>query len=191
MKSMLIILSLIVFTATTASAVIDPEDNSMGLYWDLTADTICTEISYVPTNLYLILANPTMDAIGGFEAGFDMEGTAYILSATFANPQSLNVASGFENFIVGFGAPSDCTQATLLVTLSILKTAFDDDLLFFLHESSPSSCDGGLPVILLTNGSLMQVGVSTGPGELTAFMTDTCGSPVDHVSWDSVKSLYR
>jgi len=191
MKKMVILLGLAMFMATSASAVIDPDPNMMGLYWDTNADMPCTPAVGYPVNMYIILTNPTGDSLGGFECAYTIEGAAqpYILSALFTNPDALDVAAGFQNFIVGFGSPQPTTEATILATISVLNAA-SMDLGFYLHQSSPASVDGVLPVIL-SDGELMTVGTSTGAGELTAVMGADCVVATEEASWDSVKSLYR
>ena len=191
MKKMVILFGLAMFAATSAFAVVDPDDNMMGMYWDLDADMPCMVPVAAPVPLYIILTNPTMDAIGGFECGFTMDAAVapFILAAEFANPQALDVASGFQNFIVGFGAPTTCTEATLLVTLNVGNFA-GVPVDFYLHQASPSSIPGILPVLLLEDNSLMQVSTPN-PGGITAQQTVDCVVATDNVSWDSVKSLYR
>lgn len=187
--AMLLTFALIV-AASTSFAGLDPDDNMMGLYWDLDGENPCSASSPTPTNLYLLLTNPTMDSIGGFECGIDMIGSAYLLAANFANPQALDVASGFQNFIVGFGAPTACTQNTLLVTLSVMNVGAD--LEFYLHSANPASIEGVLPVILLADDTMTTIGTSTLPGGMTAQMGANC-EPVDteETTWDSLKGLYR
>ena len=191
MKKLAMLLTFaLIAAASTSFAGLDPDDDMMGLYWDLDGESPCLASSPEPTNLYLLLTNPTMDSIGGFECGIDMVGTAYLLSATFANPQALDVAAGFQNFIVGFGAPTTCTQNTLLVTLSVMNIGAD--LAFYLHAASPASIEGVLPVVLLADDSMITLGTSTLPGGMTAQMGANC-EPVDTevTTWGSLKGLYR
>ncbi len=192
MKKIAALFCLITLVSTSTFAVADNGPDIMGLYWDLEADMYCIPPVAAPVDLYIILSNPTMDAIGGFECGFTMYSAVapYILSAIFANPQALDVASGFQNFIVGFGAPTTCTEATLLVTLSVGNFA-GVDVDFYLHEATPASIEGILPVILLTDDSLVTVGTNHIPGTVTAQQSIHCVMATDNVSWDGLKSLYR
>ncbi len=193
MKKIAALFCLITLGSTSALAVIDPDPDMMGMYWDLDADTPCMLPLAAPVNLYIILTNPSMDAIGGFECGFTMEAPVapYILSATFANPQALDVAPGFQNFIVGFGAPTICTEATLLVTLNVGNFA-GVEVYFYLHEATPASIEGSLPVILLTDESLINVGISDLGNGVTAVQSIMeCIVATDDTSWDSVKAMYR
>ena len=196
MKKLVVLLGLAMFVATSAFAIVDPDDNSMGMYWDLSADTVCMEYLPGPTNLYIILTNPTMDSIGGYECAYDMApvggGAPYILSATQSVVNHLDVAPGFQNFIVGFGGPLTCTEATLLVTLSVGNFAGASACDFFLRNADPSSIDGNMyPIVLNADNSYTVVGPSGGDGVTAAFGV-TCGVvDTEEVSFDSVKSLFR
>lgn len=98
---------------------------------------------------------------------------------------------GFTNFICGFGEPAICTEATLLVTLAIGNFA-GVEVGFYLHQANPPSIPGVLPVILLTDDTLMQVGTSNLPGTVTAYMGNECMVvATESCTWDRVKSIYR
>lgn len=193
MRKLIILLTFVLLiAASTSFAGYDPGQNRMGLYWDLDGEDPWCEYTPTPTNLYLLFTNPTMDSIGGFECGIDMAGTAYLLSATFANPQALDVASGFQNFIVGFGSPTTCTQNTLLVTLLVMNISVE--LGFYLHAANPASIEGDLPVMLFVNGDMQPIQISTLPNGLSAQMCSarTRGYvATEKTTWDSLKSLYR
>ncbi len=192
MKKILLTLVATLVMTSSAFAVMNPDDDIMGMYWDTDANDNCA-ISYSGVSLlYIIMTNPTFDYLYGFECGFDIEATnvPYILGATFANSQALDVAAGFQNFIVGFGAPTTCSEATLLVSLEIGNFS-GVDLNFFLHESNPASIEGNLPVVLKVDDELVQLGTSTLPGSITAYMSPNCGVATVNSSWDSVKSMYR
>jgi hypothetical protein len=191
MKKMLLIMALVLLAANSALAIVDVTPNKMGLYWDNVGDTLCRYSVSTPTNLYLICTSPYFDTIEGFECGIDIVGDYYILGAEFANPNALDVAAGFQNFIVGFGTPTNTQAATLLVTLNILPTS--DSLEFYLHESSPASIAGDYPVIL-GDGELRQMDVTSIYSGASAIMVPyVCEGVVatEEMSWESVKSLYR
>jgi hypothetical protein len=195
MKKMGIFLFASLLFASTAFAVIDQDPNMLGLYFDLTADTNCMQD--VGQNdmvmAYVMLTNPTFEELHGFEFGYDVTGNAMVINTALANPQALDVGS-LGNHIVGFGSPTICTEATLLVTLTVLyMDSAMAPVSFDLGDSYPSSNDLGLPTLLLADSVLMPVGFSTMDGSNVAVINGLCEDVVatDKASFDSVKSLYR
>lgn len=167
----------------------DPD--MMGFFFDPGAETFCLAAE-LNANLtgYIALTHPTMDAIGGFEVGYDLTGSALVLTTTFSNPQSLDVGRP-GNHIVGFGAPLACSEVTVLATLSLLyldPSARPVEIT--LHGTTPSSLDPALPTVLLTDDSLQSTGVIRPFNTFSATINGSCGE-VDDATWDRVKSLYR
>lgn len=187
----LLVLVVAMAMASSAFAVIDPDANSIGIYADMEADIVAMDVvAFVPTNIYLILTNPDFAELYGFEAGYHFDGNVQILSALHANPQALDVG-GTGNHIVGFGAPTPCTEATLLTTIQFL--AFDANPIgVFLTGTDPSSNDLGLPTLLLDGGELSTGGGTSTNGEVSLSINGF--APVvatEEATFDSVKSLYR
>jgi len=192
MKKMLLLLTAMLI-ATTAFAVVDPDADMMGFYFDLDADYPCLDgaEAYSTHDLHLILTRPTADMLFGFEAGLTMEGTGMLLAAIFAAPNYINIGTN-DNIIAGFGEPYPTSIATLLVTFSVMymDTAMGP-LNFVLHGSEPSSIDPAYPVILLAGDVLQSVGLSAEFGPTAQFNGGCQVLATDHVSFDGVKSLYR
>lgn len=190
----LLVLMLALVVASSAFAVVDPDTNSVGFYTDMTADTVKIE-SAAPYSQHMVYAMLTMPAFGelfGFELGYDLVGSAIVLDAAFANPQALDVG-GPGNHIVGFGAPSTCTDATLLVTLTVLYTdTAMGPVTLTLKGTEPSSIDPMLPTLLLANGELITGGDSTDIGNVNLSINDVEDIvATEPATFDSVKSLYR
>jgi hypothetical protein len=190
----LLVLILAMAIAGSAFAVVDPDANSVGFYSDMTADTvtIMEAAPYSTHNVYAILTMPAFDELYGFELGYDTVGSAIVLSSTFANPQALDVG-GPGNHIVGFGAPTACTEATLLMTLSVLYTdTAMGPVTMTLTGTEPSSINPLLPTLLLANGELITGGDSTDIGNVN-FGINGVEEIVatEPATFDSVKSLYR
>jgi len=195
MKMLVLIMSLTLFVATSALAVVDSRTDIIGMYWDDTADNCCTPIAMVPTNVYIILTNPSMPAINGFECAFDIEGTAqpFLLGATFFSELALDVAAGFQNFIVGYGVDQITTEATVLATVSILNST-GAELFFKLHQSDPSSIIGSnQPMILVGVSDRRPLTSHTEFPFVSAYMgADECSTvATEATTWDNVKSLYK
>ena len=179
--------------ATSAFAIVDPDPDMMGFYFDLEADLPFVDdvplYSQVP--MYLILTRPTADMIYGFEAGFTLEGDGIILNHSFAVDDYINVGT-FENMIIGFGVPLPTTPATLLVTYSVLYMDSSMSALdFYLHGTIPSSINPLYPVILLADGVLQGVGLSAEFGPTAQINGGGMVVSTDNVSFDGIKSLYR
>lgn len=188
----LLVLTLALLLAGSAFAIIEPDDNVLGLYFDLNADEVCAlgVSPYDSVELYLIYTNPTYSELYGFEAGLTMEGSAILLTNVFANPQALNVGDNM-NMIVGFGVPTVTTPATLLSTMEILYTdVAGGPVSFFLHGTEPSSIDPAYPVLLLVDGQLMQV-FTPSPFGPVAQINECIVVATQPMTFEQVKSLYR
>jgi hypothetical protein len=190
MKKMLIFL-MAMLIATSASAITNPDPDIMGYYFDLDADYDCVDgiTPYSANLLFLILTNPTSDAIYGFEAGYTMEGEGMVLSVEFANPQVINVGTN-DNIIAGFGEPTLTVPATLILTLNVMyMDPGYGALMIFLHGTTPSSLDPLYPTLLLEGGVLQSVGVNNFGWATAQF--NNCVMATETQSFDSLKSLYR
>ena len=84
----LVVLLLATLVATSAFAVIDPDPNMVGIYFDETADDNCLTIAAsVPFMAYFIATNPTPAEINAYEFGFNnavpegMEGMLFMLAS--------------------------------------------------------------------------------------------------------------
>jgi hypothetical protein len=195
MKKLVLLLMASMLVASSAFAVVDQDPDMVGMYFDPTADTTCLTgvVPYAQVAAHVILTNPSFDYLYGFEFGYDVTGNAMILSSTFENPQALDVGEG-QNFIVGFGSPSACSEATVLVNMTIMNmNVTPEPISFNLRASNPSSNDLGLPTMLLANGQLLPVGYNTLDGNIVAVINGTCDDVVatDATTFDAVKSLYR
>ena len=175
-----------------ASPVVGYDDpDMMGFFFDPVAETFClsAELNSSLTG-YIALLNPSMDAIGGFEVGYDLDGSAMVLGTTFTNPQCVDVGQP-GNHIVGFGSPQTCSQVTILATLSLLYLdPASSPVEITLHGTSPASIDPAWPTLLLTDDSLVTTGVIKPFNTFSATINGSCGE-VDDSTWDGVKSLYR
>ncbi len=187
-----IALLLTMLMAASALAIIDPDPNTMGLYFDEEANIVCATgvTPFSQVDLYLTLTSPTFDNLYGFEAGLTLEGEGLVLAVYFSNPQALNVGD-LTNLIVGFGAPTATTEATVVARWTILYTSATlEGLDFYLHGTTPSSLDPMYPTLLLADGELMSVATTVIEGP-NASINGCPVIAVEEMSFDSVKSLYR
>jgi len=143
MKFVILLTCITLFT-TASLAIVNPNENVMGPYFDTDADLDCLEGVEVNTEIpiYIILTRPTFSEINGFEMGMDYGSNLILIGQEFANTEALNVGSG-DDFIVGFGNPTYTDDATLLMTLSMLHlgTTSSPTLLMTLSMfPGPSQC---------------------------------------------------
>ncbi len=189
----LIVLLMVMVMATSAFAIVDPDDDMMGLYFDMNADNpeVMGALPYSTNVMYLVITNPSFDALYGFEAGYTMEGPGQVLSTVFANPQALNVGTA-DNMIVGYGSPSVTTPVTLLATISVLyMSSTNEAVSFTLHGTNPSSVDPMYPVVLLANGIESGYGLSAADGPAAGINLVESVVATDEVTFGGIKSLYR
>jgi hypothetical protein len=183
----------ILLCACSAQAIINPEDNVIGPYFDESADLDCIEGVDMNTQLpiYIILTRPTFSEIYGFELGLDYGNNLVMIGQNFSNSEALNVGSGNE-FIVGFGSPTYTSDATILLTLSMLHLGTQDTPTFFaLRGSQPSSLDPAFPSVLLSEGEIISTALHSEFRPYTYLINGQCGFEDEGRSWDGVKSLYR
>lgn len=193
---------LIFLLAGSAGAVVDPDPNSLGVYFDLDADVNYLDVA--PDTefwAYVTLTNPTWDHVMAFEFGFElvvpagMEGMIFRLADTLP-PTSVSCDPGpgvlQGHYINGMGLPYPTNEATVLVKWCFLTIA-PMTIEFLLGPSSLPSLPDGLPVIMNDDHVLMSVGVSSGDVNLSVAEVNTGHQPVaaESVTWGQVKSLYR
>ena len=196
MKTIFVIV-VTVFMASCAFAVIDPGENSVGLYFDENANIYCQgDIGPFETvHMYLILANPTFDSLYGWECGVEMVGNAVFLGFQFHPGYMGWPPDSFNNMIVGYGSPYPTTEATPLVRLSFLYTdSLFEPVTFFVHGTTPSSIDPEFPTLLTwvdNEPLLIRANLSVEEGPAAQINGDCMVVATENLSFDSVKSLYR
>jgi len=201
----LVVLLLVSLMATSAFAVIDPDPNMMGIYFDTNADNNClTTPASVPFFAYLVLTNTTAPAINAYECGIvnvvpaGMEGMLFRLSSNIANGVVSGVDVGTNgplggDYIVGLaGAGLPASPAVILHSWQyMLLASFPVEM--YLGASSKPSIPGVYPVVQNAEGSILfQCGQSTGGPETPVATVNTdCVVGVEEASFGSVKSLFR
>ncbi len=194
--------ALLMFLITgSAVAVVDPDPNSLGVYFDLNADVNYLDVApNTVFSAYIMLTNPTWDNILAFEFGYElvvpagMEGMIFRLATILPPTVNPNIFPGFlrGEYIYGISFPYPINEATVLVEWQILIVA-PMTIEFFLGPSSIPGLPGGLPVIMNADEVLMSVGVSSGDVNLSVAEINTGYQPVtvESATWGDVKSLFR
>jgi len=201
MKIVFAVLLMFLFTGHTG-AVVDPDPNSLGVYFDLNADVNYLDVA--PDTefwAYVTLTNPTWDNVKAFEFGYElvvpagMEGMIFRLADTLP-PTSVSCGPGPDilqgEYINGMGTPYPTSEATILVKLLYLTLA-PMTIDFYLGPTSVPSVPDGLPAIQNADNFIMAVGVSSGDVNLPVAEVNTGHQPVaaENATWGQVKSLYR
>lgn len=183
----------IIFLAVNAVAVTTSDEDVLGFYFDTAAGTNCLETSpYVTVPLHLVLSNPAMDAIYGYEFGYTGSGSYMVSDTTLMGSGPIDVGGSAGNHIVGLGSPLSPSGATILATLSVFVMD-DNQIQFLLHGADPASIPENpeLPVLLLSDGTLINPLLSTPEGIPSARINGQCNPETVEESWDAVKSLYQ
>lgn len=193
MKISLMLALILLAAAPAATAIVNPEDNVVGPYFDQSADLDCLEGVEPNAQLpiYIILTHPTFDQLYGFELGLDYDSNLILLGQDIPHSGVINVGNG-DSIIAGFGSPTRTSEATLLVTLTMLHVGTADSPSYFnVQGSSPSSLDPAYPTVLLAGGELLSTGLHSTYRPYTYLINGRCGFEDEELTWDTVKTLYR
>ncbi len=201
----LLVLVLSCLMASSAFAVIDPDPDMLGIYFDMNADDNCMFVeANTPFFAYLILTNSTAPAINAYEFSFyncvctGLESNLFMMSSNIAHGADVGgIDVGTHTpisgeYIVGLAESIPTTEATILHSWQYMLLAVLP-VQMFIGPSPVPSLPGGLPVVQNAEGSiLMTVGTSTGGPDIpVATLNTDCVVAIENVSWGDVKALYR
>ena len=176
-----------------ATAALYSDEDILGFYFDAEAESNCLEAApYVTVPLHLILTEPAVNAIYGYEFGYSVTGSYLVSSTILMGGGPIDVGGSQGNHIVGLAVPLTPSGATLLATLSVFVMN-DKQIQFDLHGADPASIPENpeLPVLLLAGGTMMNPALSTPEGFPNARINGLCNPESDEGTWDGVKSLYQ
>lgn len=179
--------------AAQADGPVDPDANSLGLYFDTEGTQMeAWSDPFQPVEMYVVLTRPTFDAIYGLEYGITFDGM-FVASVHAVNGGGIIDPPAWDNFILGWLTPMPVSEATWLVHIGGLYIdATQGPVTFRLHGSIPSSLPGNLPVALLADGVLQQLTTPVAPGAVCAQINGEEGIiAIEGAYWGAVKSLYR
>lgn len=198
MKKLVVLLALGLM-ATSAFAAIDPDPNSIGVYFDTAANVVTTSATpSVPFNAYIIITNPTAD-VSGFECSYQfgaMAGTAFRLASTLP-AGSINLGNADDlyagDYYVGFASPQPQAEAVVVVSWQFLLLVAQNDVTFKIGPSPTPSIDNGLPAVEL-GGVIAPLGISTGDPTLPCAVVNPVALDVvstEDTNFGNVKALFR
>ena len=207
MKKMLLVLSVLVLTASVAWAY--PGPNSMGIYADATSvgpAVNCINVpAFVPTNIYMCITNPENSPVLAWEARITNNAPAGALIGNWVM-SGLDVDNDPDDFVVGNGAAPLDPNAQNVVVLGqmqviILNTAAVIDFTI-AHIPGSVSFPGGTPGFVHTLGFNTPCFPATGgtPGtpyvynpvfRINGPQAGQCLVGDEDASWSEIKTLYR
>lgn len=193
------LISVLVLLAIPAGA--QPQEDLLGLYFDTTASLPCYEGVAGPTTItmYLILSNPRMPAVYGFECGITASNDAAVLMG-YDHPCDVSVTPlQLDQILIICSAGFATSENTVLMSLDWLYVPTPSGLTLFDLGASTSSIVPGAdsPVAFLGGGSNVPLNVNIFSNvQATAAISvdfDSYCYPLaaDDHSWDAVKTLYR
>ena len=193
MKISLFSLLTILFLAGIVPVALCSQTDVIGFYFDPGAESNCIESApYATVPVHLVLTNPAMDHLFGYEFGYTVAGSYLISGTTLMGGSPIDVGGYPGNHIVGLGVPLAPDGATVLATLSVFVMD-DQQIQFALHGADPPSIPEypELPVLLLADYIQQNPVLSVPAGIPSARINGQCNGETDEDSWDGVKSLYQ
>jgi len=195
----LVVLLLVSLMATSALAVMDPDDNGIGVYFDLDADVNASVQAFnVPFQAYVMITNPTND-ISGLEVGYEVavapgfEGLVFRLGSVLPVGAvdlgtSTNILLG--DYAFGIAAPLPAAPAVVLVHWTFMILSPGMTMEFYLGPSAIPSL-GPVPAYE-GGGVILELQQSSGgPGAAVACVNSCTPVAVENASFGNVKSLFR
>ena len=190
-----IIVLMVMAIAGTALAQVDPDVNSIGIYFDQGATINCTTAPlFTLFTSYLCATNISEPSgIFGWECSVECGPPGNFLELAWT-PRGLyvNVLTP-PNFVVGLGQPLPWVPSIVLMDISIMALSYDP-IYFTLHPTIPSSFYPPSPGYAAGDdpGNLIPLDYSVGSEDVCAIINGDCyvvGN--EEMSWGGVKALYR
>jgi len=196
----LIVVALTLLPLVAAQADFD-DPNALGLFF---SDTEFTDVTNgittpgAPFNAYVVVLNPEVEAIGGYEVGISItDPTVFVLSA--GGPEKWANAGDMLNQIVRFGTPVMAVDSSaILCTMQILYSGTDTvDIRF--GPADPQSIPGHDGPVLVDGANLANQENLIPCGSpyheslngWVASLNPHHGSPVQTGSFSKLKSMFR
>jgi len=201
MKRSAVALAVLVLVASSAFAVGDQGPNMLGFYFDTDA-TVWFDVdeSVVARDIYLVLTNPTVGEIVGWEAAYDVYGSADLVDSEVFHA-GVNSAGGTA-FEVVYPSPLPCDGPTVLASITVIAWDNSENCIMLFGVDAPS-VPGDLPVLYLEGGAFLQAETCVFEGSQASAQYNGDGpvigspwpceqvTPVSGVSWSALKGLFR
>jgi hypothetical protein len=203
----LVTVALVLALAFSARAQVDPDTNSIGIYFDEEATRYCYEwlYPYETLEMYTILVNPGFDELIGFEMGMAFNGDAMILGYQYPLFPMVETWDPWGYFLAG-GMPTPMQETNILIktTLMSMDSAFQP-IVFFVGglDMGGRTSKGGIqtgdrildprfPVLVPQGADYISASLSVELGQPAAIINGDCTVvDTEKSSFGSLKSLYR
>ncbi len=188
------IAALLMMMATSAIAILDPAPDTIGIYLEAEAETMCVEglvDGDTDFTFYMVLTNPTFDAMQTLWAAYHFEGAANVTGAVLGHAEGTDSGTTGSHF-VEYDTPVPASASMLLMTLS--ATYYDYEYgpaVLELHNHPLGAKTANAPHVIGGGGEFVELNLTYEAGATIRINAD-CG-PVanESLSIDGIKSLYR
>jgi hypothetical protein len=206
MKKMLLVLSVLVLTASMAWAY--PGPDSMGIYADVTdagpAENCVILPTFAPTNIYMCITNPSGADVKAWEAHITNTNAASMIGTW--SMFGLDVDPDAEDFVVGNGAQPLVPNEQGVVVLGsmqviILNAAATIEFTISHIPGSATFPDGtpgyvhilgiNIPCMTATGGTPGSPYVYNPVFRINGTEAGQCIVAEEEASWSEIKTLYR
>lgn len=205
MKKMLAFIMASLLLATIASANLDPDPNTIGIYFDTAGDINCTTVgTSVPFDAYVIISNPTSQEMFAFEFSYRMETVpagqgVSVFRLNNIIPDGIDLGDNADllmgEYIFGYGDPVPAAGANVICVSWTFFVTVPMGLDFYLGPTAiESGVPDGLPAYLGDDNVYFPLGVSTGHPDLgnpVAQVNGDCPVATENTSFGGVKALFR
>lgn len=200
MKKLLVLLTGLMLVSSLGMAQADPDENSMGVYFDTDATIYMTTTAapFQSVTAYLVVANPTSNGVSGWECKVTVVGPAVAAAWTTAAGTDYNADP--ELFTVGIGTGVNQILPVNNVVVLASWTGFimapvTDQVFFTVYPFPGSVTFDNVPGYVDGDdaGIIVNCGTSTGYPYGAACAAINAGGIIanEDVTWSTVKSLYQ
>lgn len=192
MKKLVVLLCLLV--ASSAFAGVDPDPNSVGIYFDQEGFIFedSAPVMYGPNNCYLVLMNPTTNGILGWECYVTFDPAGGFSSVTGWAPRGDFVNAGSApDFAVGLATPLPGGDYIVLMDITYFYTG--GEVLFFLGPAVVQTIPGQMAFLDGEDvGNAIVMDPSSGAFDAPVYgACSGCVVATQDETWGGVKNLYR
>ncbi|MBK7190436.1 MAG: hypothetical protein IPH86_17640 [bacterium] len=175
-----------------AFAGLDPDRDSMGIYFDTAGNINCAPLSpFTPQNAYLLLAHPSATT-GGFACRVSMVGVPHFVLSTDLGG-NMDLDPSLEGFQVGASAPYSVVGGYIVLATFQIMLQSPGQFAFYIRPPVPPYMNCAGPIVWSVDGTIRCCGVSSGNVDIpvAGWNMATCPVADESLSFGAIKGLYR
>ncbi len=184
----LVSVSILLVSSLLAGLAQAQTENMMGVYFDEAGTINCIENVPDLFDVFLVLHNPTFEAIDGFACHVQVQGPCMFLSGTYNSSQVFNVCDPPGHICAVFGEPLPTIETTWLIRWLMFR--MEEETIGFTLTGGMGSPDPLFPAILVGSESYLAT-VDPGVGDGFVARIGDCTVPTAPRTFDFLKALYR